>query len=89
MLALSKRGKARLEGRVLEMAHYQITSFSNGSVADRAAAAFATAREAFAQYRSYRITVEELRALSDRELSDLNIARGAIRGIARESVYGQ
>ncbi len=37
-------------------------------------------------YRLYRRTVKELSALSDRELSDLNISRWDIERIARESV---
>lgn len=41
-----------------------------------------------ANYRLYRETLAELESLSDRELSDLGIARTSIRGIARESVYG-
>jgi uncharacterized protein YjiS (DUF1127 family) len=45
-------------------------------------------RQAFADYRRYRQTVEELNALSDRELADLDIARFAIRDVARDSVYG-
>lgn len=42
----------------------------------------------FADYRTYRRTVDELAALSDRELSDLGLSRQDIRSIAHESVYG-
>lgn len=42
----------------------------------------------FAQYRTYRKTFEELNALSDRELSDLGIARSSIPGIAYKAAYG-
>jgi uncharacterized protein YjiS (DUF1127 family) len=48
----------------------------------------ARARKAFAEHRRYLQTVAELEALTDRELSDLGIARFAIRDIARDSVYG-
>jgi uncharacterized protein YjiS (DUF1127 family) len=45
-------------------------------------------RKAFADYRLYQSTLDELAALSDRELADLGISRLSIREIARESVYG-
>lgn len=47
------------------------------------------AAEAFAAWRIYRSTVNELSALGDRELSDLGIARSQIRALAREAAYGQ
>jgi uncharacterized protein YjiS (DUF1127 family) len=45
----------------------------------------ARTRKALADFRRYRQTVEELQALSDRELADLNIARYAIRDVAYDS----
>jgi uncharacterized protein YjiS (DUF1127 family) len=45
-------------------------------------------QKSLADYRRFRRTVEELDALSDRELADLDIARFAIRDVARDSVYG-
>lgn len=39
------------------------------------------------QYRKYRNTLIELRNLTDRELSDLGLARGNIKGIALEAAY--
>jgi uncharacterized protein YjiS (DUF1127 family) len=48
----------------------------------------ARARKSLADRRRYRRTVEELKALSDRDLADLNIARFSIRDVARDSVYG-
>jgi uncharacterized protein YjiS (DUF1127 family) len=46
------------------------------------------ARNAVAQYRTYRQTVNELEALSNRELADLGLSRALIRDIARTSAYG-
>ena len=39
------------------------------------------------QYRTYRQTLNELRTLSDRELTDLGINRGQLRGIAYRAAY--
>jgi uncharacterized protein YjiS (DUF1127 family) len=41
----------------------------------------------FARYRTYRRTVDELEALTDRELSDLGIHRSMVRGIAYRAAY--
>lgn len=46
------------------------------------------ARKAFADYRLYRQTLNELGALTNRELSDLGISRLSIRQVAYDSVYG-
>jgi uncharacterized protein YjiS (DUF1127 family) len=35
----------------------------------------------------YRVTVQELEQLSDRELADLGIGRGDIHSIAKQSVW--
>lgn len=40
-------------------------------------------------YRSYRKTLAELQSLTDRELSDLNMARSNIGSIAFEAHYGR
>jgi uncharacterized protein YjiS (DUF1127 family) len=45
-------------------------------------------RKAVADHRLYLQTLDELQALSDRELSDLGISRLSIREIAHDSVYG-
>lgn len=47
------------------------------------------ARESYAAWRLYRNTVNELSALSNRDLVDLGIGRGDIRAIAMEAAYGQ
>lgn len=41
----------------------------------------------FAQYRTYRKTLEELESLTDRELSDLGISRHSVRAIAYRAAY--
>lgn len=38
--------------------------------------------------RVYRQTIGELKALNDRDLADLGIARSMIEGIAAEAAYG-
>lgn len=45
-------------------------------------------RRAFTDYRTYRHTIAELEALSNRELRDLGLSRFAIRQVAYDSVYG-
>jgi len=49
---------------------------------------FARVSQAFADHRRYLATYDELNALSDRELADLNLSRLDVRHIARDSVYG-
>jgi uncharacterized protein YjiS (DUF1127 family) len=43
-------------------------------------------KRSFSAWRKYRQTVNELSRMSDRELSDLGIARGDIAYVARRSV---
>ena len=40
------------------------------------------------KYRQYRQTVNELSALSDRDLADMGMGRSFIKRMAIESVYG-
>ena len=42
----------------------------------------------FAQYRTYRKTLEELQSMTDRELTDLGISRHSVRSIAYRAAYG-
>ena len=44
--------------------------------------------ERFARYSTYRTTLNELSALSDRELVDLGISRSEVRSIAYRAAYG-
>ncbi|WP_347310494.1 DUF1127 domain-containing protein [Defluviimonas sp. SAOS-178_SWC] len=59
------------------------------SLAERAAAFVNGLRDNHRRYRVYRQTMNELRALSDRELNDLGIHRSAITAIAMEAAYGK
>lgn len=43
---------------------------------------------AWEKFRAYHATLAELKALSDRQLSDLGFGRSGIREIARRAVYG-
>jgi uncharacterized protein YjiS (DUF1127 family) len=43
-------------------------------------------KKSFANWRTYRNTVAELNQLSNRELSDLGLARGDINAVARQAV---
>ncbi len=45
----------------------------------------ASARRAVLRHKVYRATLQELNSLSDRDLSDLGIARCDIRRLAREA----
>jgi uncharacterized protein YjiS (DUF1127 family) len=49
---------------------------------------FARLRQSLADYRKYLATYDELNALSDRELADINLSRLSLRDIAREAIYG-
>lgn len=44
--------------------------------------------DAWKRYSLYRTTLNELMQLTNRDLADLGIHRSAIRGIARETAYG-
>lgn len=50
------------------------------------AALIETAKTRFAHYRLYRQTVNELSALSDRELADLGLHRAIVRQLAMQAV---
>lgn len=47
------------------------------------------AGEAYRAWRMYRTTVNELRALTMRDLADLGIDKSQIRSIALDAAYGQ
>lgn len=58
-------------------------------LAERAAAFLSGLRDNRRRYRVYRQTVNELNALSERELADLGIHRSSISAIAMEAAYGK
>ena len=49
----------------------------------------ASVTDRMAKARVYRATVTELQNLSNRELADLDINRGAINGIAIQAAHGK
>ena len=55
---------------------------------DRIKSLFASVKAAYARDASYRRTVRELSALSNRDLADLGISRGEIKYLAHEAAYG-
>ena len=53
------------------------------------AALLESAADRHAEYRVFRTTMNELNALSNRDLADLGIHRSEIKRIAREAAKGQ
>lgn len=58
-------------------------------IADRLGEIMRRIRERMEKRRKYRQTVDELRALSSRELNDLGIHESMIERIAHEAAYGK
>lgn len=69
------------------MAHVTTHRASGASFIQRLAGLRGDLRDRMQRARVYRTTFSELSGLSDRELSDLGIARSNIRGIAYEAAY--
>ncbi len=57
------------------------------SFSDRIAAFVKVAKDALERRRLYSQTLFELNGLSDRDLTDLGLARGMIAEVAREAAY--
>ena len=53
----------------------------------RFAGLFGGIKRRYAQYRTYRTTLDELDSLSDRELADLGLARTMLRSVAYKAAY--
>ena len=71
------------------MAYVSVNRIAGKSLMDRFFGLVESAASYFQQRRIYARTVAELNALTDRELSDLGIARISIREIAHEAAYGK
>jgi len=56
-------------------------------LAPRFAGLFGGISRRYAQYRTYRTTLDELEALSNRELADLGISRTMLRAVAYQAAY--
>lgn len=70
------------------MAAFAHTSVSHAPVSSRIAASAAAVRDAYARYKMYRATVNELQGLTGRELADIGLNRSMIKSVATEAAYG-
>ncbi|KKL11090.1 hypothetical protein LCGC14_2549290 [marine sediment metagenome] len=66
-----------------------LTTNRTAGIFERIGGTFANAGESLERYRLYRRTLNELSALSNRELADLGVHRSAIRSIAHEAAYSK
>jgi uncharacterized protein YjiS (DUF1127 family) len=73
----------------LKMAYVNNSRAVSVGLADRIGAFVATLKLNAAKRRIYEKTVRELNALTDRELTDLGIARLSIEDVARVAAYGK
>ena len=71
-----------------DMAYVNTTRFARKGLMDRVLVLKDGVLAAVQRRRIFNRTVTELNALTDRELSDLGIARVSIREIAHEAAYG-
>jgi uncharacterized protein YjiS (DUF1127 family) len=71
------------------MAYATDTAAVGFSFGQRFAEFRASVTDQMANARVYRTTMTELQNLSDRELADVGINRGAINGIATQAAYGE
>lgn len=78
-----------IKARLTIMAFVNTTRAAQPAFGDRFAAALETLRTVMARRAIYRQTVQELRALSDKDLGDLGIHRSEIRRMAQEAAYGK
>ena len=66
---------------------YGNSATASNTLRERLAARIDVFRAQTAQRRVYRQTVNELSALSNRDLADLGLSRSDIRGVAFEAAY--
>ncbi|WP_291239955.1 DUF1127 domain-containing protein [Gemmobacter sp.] len=78
-----------IKARLTTMAFVNTTRAAQPAFGDRFAAVLETLRTAMARRAIYRQTVQELRALADKDLADLGIHRSQIRRMALEAAYGK
>lgn len=78
---------AGVDIREIHMAYASAPITARFPLAARLQAALNDAAEAWARYRIFRTTFNELSALSDRELLDLGLARANLKTVARETAY--
>ena len=70
------------------MAYATNTRAQGASLSQRISESWAALADRYAKYSTYKVTLNELAGLSDRDLADLGINRSMIRGIATEAAYG-
>lgn len=87
--SMTELGSVKKKRSEAIMATVNSTRVSSFGLADRLAAFFAATKAAAAQRAVYARTVSELNALTDRELTDLGIARIMIQDVARAAAYGK
>lgn len=58
------------------------------SIFSRLASYVAELDAAFARYKVFSRTLNELNSLSDRELNDIGLGRGDLKDIARKTAFG-
>ncbi len=71
------------------MAYSTVSAPASAGILARVGGFAAAALRAWKLRREYRLTVDALRSMSDRELDDIGLTRCAIPGAAREHVYGK
>lgn len=71
------------------MAYINNTHSAHISLTDRVTATLKSMRAAMHRRKVYKQTVNELSALSNRELTDLGLSRSMISRVALESTYGK
>ncbi|MEO0676356.1 MAG: DUF1127 domain-containing protein [Pseudomonadota bacterium] len=69
------------------MAYANTHTSSRFDLVARVRAVAADAAEAWARYRTYRETLDQLQELTDRELDDLGLSRWSLKDVARQSAY--
>lgn len=71
------------------MAYAHTTRAAHGSIAEQIGALVERLKTSLVQRAIYRKTIQELNALSNRDLADLGIGRSQIRRVALEAAYGE
>ncbi len=86
---VNKTGEAHKTELRTNMAYYTGNRTQHQTLAQRFADLRSKAAEAYANWRVYRVTLNELQGLSMRELADLGINPSMIKRIALEAAYGK
>ncbi len=70
------------------MAYATNTRAFGATLSQRISEARAALADRYAKYSTYKATLNELAALTDRDLTDLGISRSMIQSIATQAAYG-